>query len=213
MNWTEFLKQFFTVTTITGSITWLMKELGQILINRNQKKYELDLNLKTENYKSELNLTTEKFKSELGLLVEKANKLHIKRIERIEEMHSLLTDFYNDMQDLISTKIVTGMSMEEIAKQNFDYVIKAGKSGNVFVSYYSKNKLYFNIETCNLIDEIIELLQESYLNFSFKYKFGTISPDVEINHIKEATEKIREKVPKIKIELEANFREIIGVEK
>jgi len=38
-----------------------------------------------------------------------------------------------------------------------------------------------------------------------------MSAEFEIEQIKKATEKIREKVPKLKKELEENFRNIIGV--
>lgn len=72
--------------------------------------------------------------------------------------------------------------------------------------------MYFNLETCKLVDEIIQLLKESHSDFSFKYIFGHISPQLEMDNIKKATEKVRNKVPDVKEKLEKNFRDIIGVE-
>jgi tagatose-1,6-bisphosphate aldolase len=142
---------------------------------------------------------------------EKANKLHDKRIERIEEIYSLLTDFHSEMQNLISWKVVTGMSKEDIEKQEFDRIQKAGDTGNKFLNYYAKNKLYFNQETCSLIDEIIDLLRTSHLDLSHKYVFGRMPAQLEFENVRNASQSIRDKVPEVKEKLEANFRQIIGV--
>jgi len=212
MDWTKIFSEIGIVGIISGLVVWLIKQLGQRLIDKNSKNYELELQNKANLFKAELNHATEEFKSELGFLSQKAHKLHDKRIEKIEEIYSLLTDFYNDMHTLTTWKIVTGMSEQEVKQQNFDDTKKAEESGNIFLNFYSKNKLYFNDETCALIDEIIKLLKDSHSDFSFKYIFGPISADLEIERVKKATEQIREKVPEIKAKLEKNFREIIGVE-
>lgn len=201
MNWELILKDVGSVGVVAGLITWLIKQLGQNLINKDLKVYELELNKKAELYKQEL-----------SFLSQKANKLHDKRIERIEEIYSLLTDFHSDMNALVSWKVTTGMSNEEVKQQELDNVGKAGDSGNKFLSYYSKNRLYFNSDTCKFIDDIIKLLKDSHTDFSFKFIFGNISPQMEFENVKRATEGIRETVPKIKSELEYNFRKIIGVE-
>ena len=212
MDWTKIFSEIGIVGIISGLIVWLIKQLGERLMDKNAKTYELELQNKAELFRAELNHASEEFKSELEFLSQKANKLHDKRLERIEEIYSLLTDFYNDMYTLTTWKIVTGMSKEEVQQQEFDNTKKAEQSGNEFLTFYQKNKLYFNEETCGLIDEIIKLLKDSHSDFSFKYIFGPLSADIEIERVKRATEQIREKVPEIKLKLEKNFREIIGVE-
>lgn len=212
MDWNNILKDIGFVTIVSGLITWLIKSLGESYLSKNQKNYEQKLQNESENFKLSLNQTFEKYKSELQFLSEKANKLHDKRIDRIEELYYLLNDFHNDMQVLVSWKIVTGMTKEEIQQQEFDNVKKAESSGNKFLQYYTRHKLYFSIETCKLIDEIIRLLRESHTDFSFKFIFGAISAEMEYENVKKATEQIRVKVPEIKIKLEENFRKIIGVE-
>ncbi|MVO07768.1 hypothetical protein GOQ30_01155 [Flavobacterium sp. TP390] len=201
MNWELILKELGLLTIISGLITWLIKQLGQNLINKDLKTYELELNKKAELYKQEL-----------FLISQKASKLHDKRIDRIEELYYMLNDFHNDMQIIVSWKIVTGMTKEEVQQQELNNVKKAETSGNKFLIYYMRHKLYFNLETCKLIDEIINLLKESHADFTFKYIFGPTSAEMEYENIKNATNKIRVKVPEIKIKLEENFRKIIGVE-
>lgn len=200
MNWEEILKQIGFVGIIAGFITWLVKELGQSYLNKNLESYKLNLNQKSE-----------QFKKDLELIAQKANKLHEKRIDRIEQIYSLLTDFHNDMQNLTSWKIITGKSDDQIKQDEIDNVNKANESGSKFFDYYSKNKLYFNTETCEIIDNIQKILRSSHLDFSFKYMFN-LSPEMSFKNIQSATEKIREQVPILKIELENNFRKIIGVE-
>lgn len=212
MNWDSIVKDLGIVTIIAGLITWLIQKLGENLIVKGQKNYELKLNNESEKFKSELNQSLERYKSELNLIFEKSSKLHDKRIERIEELYYMINDFHNDMQLLVSWKIVTGMTNEEIKQEEFDNVKKAETSGNKFLLYYMRHKLYFSLETCILIDEIIKLLKESHSDFSFKYIFGPTSAEMEYQNVKSATEKIRVKVPNIKVKLEENFRKMIGVE-
>jgi len=212
MNWDLIIKDLGIVTIVAGLITWLIQKLGENLIAKSQKNYELKLNNESEKFKTELNQSLEKYKSELNLIFEKSSKLHDKRIERIEELYYMLNDFHNDMQILVSLKIVTGMQQEEIQQQEFDNVTNAEVSGNKFLMYFMRHKLYFNLETCILIDEIIRLLKESHSDFSFTFIFGATSAKMQYEKVKKATEKIRIKVPAIKVKLEENFRKIIGVE-
>ena len=143
MDWTKIFSEFGIVGIISGLVVWLIKQLGQRLIDKNSKNYEPELQNKANLFKAELNHATEVFKSELGFLSQKAHKLHDKRIEKIEEIYSLLTDFYNDMHTLTTWKIVTGMSEQEVKQQNFDDTKKAEESGNIFLNFYSKNKSLF----------------------------------------------------------------------
>jgi len=188
-----------------------MKQLGQSFLDKNIKSYELELQNKSDLFKAELNHSFEEFKTELEFISQKAHKLHDKRLDKIEKIYSLLTDFYNDMYTLTTWKVVTGMEKEEIEKQNFENTQQAETSGREFLEYYSKHKLYFNTETCGLIDEIIKLLKDNYSDFSFKYIFGPISAEFEYESVKKATAQIREKVPEVRTKLEKNFRDIIGV--
>lgn len=215
MNWTQIFKEISIVTLIagliTGAVTWLIKQLGQSIIDKNMRLYEQNLSNQSELFKQNLNQSFEEFKANLALMSEKANKLHDKRIERIEKIYSLLTDFYDDMFQLIAIKIVTGMSQEQIDKQDIENAQKASESGNLFLNYYSRNKLYFNPETCELIREISDLMKGVYGDLTMKYTFGRMPAQFEFETVKTASTKIRDKVPELKLKLEDNFRVIIGV--
>lgn len=211
MNTTELLENLGVFTIFGGLITWLIKSISQKALDKNLKAYELQLQNKAKLYQYELDQSIEKFKHELSLLSDKANKLHSKRLDRIEKIYEMLIDFQNDMTWLVSGRLVTGMSTQEIKDEEFQRAIKAEKAGAKLFEYYSKHKLYFNDETCSKIDEIIKLLNDSHSDFSFKYIFGAGSAEFEIDRIKKVTKTVREKVPAAKEELENNFRKIIGV--
>lgn len=59
-------------------------------------------------------------------------------LKRLTNYTHYLSDFYNDMFTLTTWKVVTGMTDEQIKKQEFDNTMKAGESGNKFLSYYDK---------------------------------------------------------------------------
>src|SRR5690606_25534192 len=149
-------------------IVWLIKQLGQRYIDKRVKAYELELQNKSDSYKAELNQSLEKYKSEIAFLSQKAFKLHDKRLERVEKLYSLLTDFYEDMYHLTTCKVGTGMSDKEISNQSFQTTKKAGESGTKLLKYYSKNKLYLNQDTCKLIEGSITLLKDSHFDFSYE---------------------------------------------
>jgi hypothetical protein len=76
--------------------------------------------------------------------------LHDKRIETIQELYEKLTEFYLDLDTLISWKNVTNLSEDDIKKQQFEEANKTFDSGSKFSRYYLMNKLYFSIEMCAL---------------------------------------------------------------
>ncbi|WP_034893237.1 hypothetical protein [Gillisia sp. Hel_I_29] len=212
MNWNAIIENLGIFGILAGFITWLIKAISQKALDKNLKAYELQLQNQANAYKNELDQSLEKFKNELQLLFEKANKLHSKRLDRIEKIYEMLIDFQNDMTWLVSGRLITGMTPEEVKEEEFQRAVQAEKAGAKLFDYYSKHKLYFNNETCSILDEIIKLLRDSHIDFSFKYIFGTGSAEFEIDRIKKVTETVREKVPKVRKELEENFRKIIGVE-
>lgn len=212
MDWNKIVEEIGVVTVISGLVVWLIKKLGEKYINQNMKNYEDKLQHKSDEFRAELNLIAEKYKSELHFLSQKATKLHDKRLENIEKLYSLLNDFYEDMVHLTTMKVTTGMTKEEIEKREFEITKNAEESGNKFISFYHRKKLFFDEGTCELIEEIITLLKDSYSDFSFKYIFGSLSPDFEMERVKRATEKIKEKTPVVQRKLESNFRDILGVQ-
>lgn len=207
----EIFEKLGILGVLGALIIYLVQQLSLHLLNRDIKKYELEINQETEKFKNELNLSLEKHKSELNLIYTKASKLHDKRLDHIAEIYSLLTEFHDYMQLLIGMKNTTGMTEEEKTHEELKDLKNSEIAGNQFLKYYSKHKLYFELEICSNIEEIIKLLRESHVDFSFKYIFGIGSPEFEMDKIKGISKNVREKVPELKKDLEKSFRELLGV--
>lgn len=195
----------------SGSFAWLVRELIKHLLSKNILSYKNELDSKTEQYKIDLSQSLRQFEHDLEIIASKTTRLHEKRLERIENLYSYLIEYETEMNNMVSGKIVTGMTDEEVKRMEFEDVRKAGEAGQTFFEYYNKNKLFFNKDTCDLIEEIISNLKTSHQGVSLKYVFQNISPEMNYQNYKKAGEMVREVVPKIKLKLEDNFRTIIGV--
>lgn len=89
MDWNKILTDIGIVGIISGLLVWLIKQLGQLFIDKNLSLYKQELQNKSDLYKFELNQVFEKYKTELAFLSQKAFKLHDRRLEKIDELYSL----------------------------------------------------------------------------------------------------------------------------
>jgi hypothetical protein len=200
MGWV-IIKYLGVFTGIGGALIYLFKTLG---------KHFLDQNL--EIYKIQLIRQLESHKAELELINLKQSRLHEKRIETIQELYEKLTEFYLDLDTLISWKNVTNLSEDDIKKQQFEEANKTFDSGSKFNRYYLMNKLYFSIEMCAALDEIIKEMRSCQYDLTIQYQWMNLSADLQLNFFKQAKEKLEKEVPILKEQIETKFREILGVE-
>jgi hypothetical protein len=74
------------------------------------------------------------------------------------------------------------------------------------------NKLYFSIEMCAALDEIIKEMRSCQYDLTIQYQWMNLSADLQLNFFKQAKEKLEKEVPILKEQIETKFREILGVE-
>lgn len=187
-------------TGIGGALTYLLKTLGKQFMDQNLEIHKMQLNQQLESHKAELELINIK-----------QSRLHDKRIDTIQELYEKLTEFYMDLDTLIRWKNVTGLSDEEIKKQQFEEANKTFESGSKFSRYYLMNKLYFSKEMCATIDEIIKEMRSCQYDLTIQYQWMNLSADLQMNSFKQAKEKLEKQVPMLKEQIETKFREILGV--
>lgn len=201
METTQLLWNLGVFTAIGGALTYLIKTLGKHFMNQNLEIHKMQLNQRLESHKSELELINVK-----------QSRLHDKRIETIQELYEKLTEFYLDLDTLIRWKNVTGLSDEEIKKQQFEEANKTFESGSNFNKYYLMNKLYFSKEMCVTIEQIIKEMRYCQYDLTIQYQWMNLSADLQMNSLKQAKEKLEKEVPMLKEQIETKFREILGVE-
>lgn len=201
MTTINLLEDLGIFTGMTIAITWLIKTLGKHLIDKNLKIHELMLNQQLE-----------KYKSELLLINEKESKLHDRRLDRIQELYSLLTDFYSDLNTLTRWRKTTGMSDDEVKKQQLEDAKQTFTSGHEFSMFYEKNKLYFSPSTCSTIEELLKIMRECQYDLTIHYQWMNLPVDLQFQHFEQAKDQLTNKVPELKKELEKDFRSILRVE-
>jgi hypothetical protein len=201
MDWLTLLKDLGVFSGFVLAITYLLKTLGKHFMDQNLKIHEMQLNQQLQ-----------KHKSELDLVLQKALKLHDHRLEKIQQFYHLLVEFHIDINQLIMIKNVTGKTDEEIKQMKIEEVKKMYESGHEFSVFYQKNKLFFSKETCKLIDELLQIMKSSQFDLSIQYQWMNLSFDLIHESFQKGKEKIESIIPKLKEQLEDNFRNILGVE-
>lgn len=177
------------------------------------KDYEKKIEERYKEKDREFSLIIENHKKELDLVYFKSSKLHDKRLDIISDLYSKLVLLEFGMKELTKPmKLATGND-EKDAQIEKDLEKTAGNAYNDFHLFFSKHRIFFSTEIASLIDKIREEYFESLFNYTYRrrYTYFDKAPShytVEI----EATNKVFEEIPKLKIEIENEFREIMNVD-
>lgn len=106
--------------------------------------------------------------------------------------------------------------IEHSREPDKDEKLKAAtESGNKFVNFYMRNKIYFPPEICGTIEDIQDELKSTYDEFGIYRPFdpGPRDPHQDIERWNNAWKRVTEdEVPELKRELEDHFRDLLGVE-
>jgi len=204
----------FTIgsSIIVSTVIYFGKKILDQYLKRDLVKFKNKLI--TENVKANLEIEKqiENYKATLNLFNSKQIQLYSKQASIIETLYTYLTDVHWKMLDLTALlRNVTGKDDETISAEELERVDKTAEAGKIFFEYYRKNKIYFNQETCLLIESIQEKFRESHTDYSFKYLYGLPPSELTYNMAKNANEKVRDEIPKLLKTLENDFRECLGV--
>ena len=150
------------------------------------------------------------FQSELDKEQVRFSDLHTTRAEVISEVYSKLIKFDEDVRVLAHPTIRRG----ELTRE--EEIERAGVSGEEFRRYCRKHMIYFSPETCETMEQIISQYKDVFHDYSVN---RVHEPDKTRYDPKKRIEKINidwesvteNEVPELKSELEAQFRELLGV--
>ncbi|HGH7175505.1 TPA: hypothetical protein ACJMKJ_003052 [Bacillus wiedmannii] len=185
------------------------------VLNRQINENQLALNKQLEDHKTVLTRQIDEHKSKLQKLENKHqiifNKLHENRAETIKELYSKFVDLENKMISLTKLFQAAGeKSMQEKADE-------ALSSYEVFLNFYSVNRIYFNEDVCDLIDKIEKEIRKILINTGV-YELNKIKSGPGSNVSNEQTQiwmgnwkRVEEYIPQLKNALEKEFRKLLGV--
>lgn len=220
INWNIIIEVVGVSGVVTGGAAWLIKKLGTHYFDRGLKKYELELNQKADNYRLELNKQLEAHKlgldkqlethkAELNILHAKQDKLQIKRLEVMSELYKRIVNLDMRMQEMTAFMKQVFKDAEE---EENERVKNAGDAYNDFFLYYMEHKIFFSKDVSEALADLRDKYYSSYMDYTFKYRFGINNFEINRENFDKASETVKELIPPIKEKIEAEFRNLAGVE-
>lgn len=210
INWTEILSNVGVFGLITGAISWLVKALGQNIIDRRFTAFEKELDIKSQEYQAALNADLESHKAKLNIEHTQYLKLHEKRLE-------IMTELYQRISTLDSAMITLTARMKPLPEgqtpqqQDWEHMNVAHEAYTYLHAYYEGHKIFFNEVNCDLLDKLIEKYREGFFDGTVRQRIGTSDPEFTSASAKKASETVREHIPPIRKSLEDEFRATLGV--
>jgi hypothetical protein len=170
------------------------------------------LSLDLERFKGELKATHEKelerLRADLRLAAFRQEttfaKLHDKRAEVIAELYAKLATVNGAMHELLSPLEVDGGAGREKREKS------AAEAGNDFRRYYDRHLIYFDESLCNLLHSFSQDMMRAWVIHLHNPTTGEGGINRWEPRMK-AWERLNEQVPKIRTEIEQNFRQLLGL--
>jgi hypothetical protein len=195
MEWSNLFQYIATFAISSGLIAWIIRSIINSFLKRD-----------IENYKNKLMESQIRF-----------TKLHEERATVIRDLYYKLVELDDNLKSLICPLQLAG---DINLKKKFK---KSTKAGNNFLDFSHKNRIYFNNEINDIIDKINSLMKRAFYDFRSAQEMDELSKQVSsrkegswINKEKmekwnKAWDTITLEIPKLKEQLEKEFREILGV--
>lgn len=180
------------VTAICGLIVFLIRAVVKVLIERDVEKFKAQLQLSVK--EREIQFST----------------LHIKRAKIITQLYSKLVDVHTAMEAFIKDH-----SGDLNSPKRQEALSKLGE----LKDFTSKNRIYFDDQICELLDDIITKLghidMDKFLANDFKNVAnftGNIEDAKESEKLKkEIWDTVHNTVPVLQEQLRKKFQKLLGV--
>jgi hypothetical protein len=193
-----------TTTAIISILGYFGKNIFQHYLDKDIEKFKLSLQNEVNLAQLKRDKEIENYKTDLNVILNKQIALQNKKAEVIEKLYGLLAEFNKCMVELTAeVKIIKGQTIEEKQENEIKEIDEAAKKGNAFLDYFRLKKIYFDKDTCLLIDGLnreFKMAYSGYLTSKPSYRFD-----------KDAFETINNKVPPLLTNLEIEFRKMLGV--
>lgn len=210
IDWGQILSNLGIFGLITGAITWLLKNLGQDLIARRFKAYEKELDIKSKEFQSELDADLETHKAKLEIEHTQYLKLHEKRLEIMVELYKKIAELDRKMHIMtaIMKPIPYGVDPNKMEQEQIN---AASTAYHDFQTFYLDNKIFFNADTCKIIDSLRALYWDSWWDGTMRQRLSVSDFKFNYESAKKASETVKNSIPTVTAKLEDEFRKILGV--
>lgn len=199
-------------TIFVSAIGFIAKKVIEQILNKDLEKFKN--NLKAENDKAKIifEKEIESYKADLNLLYSKQIKLYSKKTEVIEHLYKKLVNLNYNMLDMTALfRNITGKDEQTVQQEELERVNNAAESGTKFFNFYASNKIYFDKETCSLIEDLQNQFRDVHSDYSFRHTFGMPPSEMTYDMAKKTSERVRKDIPNLMEKLEDEFRLSLGV--
>lgn len=197
---------------IVSIVGYLGKRIIEQVLNKDLENFKNNLHSENEKAKLVFEKEIEGYRANLNLVFNKQIQLYTKKSEVIENLYHKLVELNLAILEMtLSFRNVTGKERQQIQKEEFERINDAAEKGNEFFKYYSSNKIYFDKDTCLLVEDVQKNFKEAHSDYSFKHTFGLSPSEMTYEMAKKASERVRTEIPKIMEKLEDEFRLTLGV--
>lgn len=202
------------VNTVANLLTFVIDEIGIFAVGatvvgwvaRDLISQHFDKEL--SKYQSEIDRELKRYQTELEKDKLQFSELHTQRAEITAELYERFVEFEEDMRSLTDL-------MERSDEPPKDEKLKtAAESGNQFINFYMRNKIYFPPQICETVEELNEEMRDIFVTFRIYRPYdGSPSGPKNVDRWHESWKRVTEdEVPELKSELEDHFRDLLGVE-
>lgn len=207
MDWSSAIQNIGVFGVGSGILAYLIKQLFAISINRDLEKFKSDLKLLTIEHQI------------------KYSRLHSERAEILKNIYQKIVELQSTVNQIIYIRKTFPRTEDRVQQlqnlaEEFKLLTERVKE---FSAYFELNKLFFNEVLCQLIDNLLERFWNIYRLMNIVppipdhpiYKAHNFSlEDFFVSENKEAISFLdmnNEEIPKLKQELENQFRNLMGV--
>ncbi|WP_271968451.1 hypothetical protein [Halorubrum ezzemoulense] len=136
------------------------------------------------------------------------SELHTQRAEITAELYERFVEFEEDMKSLTHPVDLPNEPSKDEKRG------EATESGDQFMYFYRKHKIYFPPHICETVEELNQELKDVFMTFKVHRPYDAPPGDsYETEKWRESWKTVTEdEVPELKSELEDHFRDLLGVE-
>jgi hypothetical protein len=209
----DLTEYFLGVSFITGLLGYLGKKVVETFLAARLKSHEQALQANLERHKSEFQLEIEREKARLQQLSNEHSvrfqDLHVRRAEIIEKIYA---DIFN--LDLALRSLLREFQLVNEADPA-QKIATIGKLHDELMRYFGPRGIFLSERSAEILDEMLTVTKDVFLDVS-TYTADPNHPEYAQTMLERreqwesARQKYRQSFTKLKVELGAQFRRLIG---
>lgn len=192
---------------IIGAITWLIRSIINQILSQDIEKFKTNLqsDSQQELLRLQSSLQLVQFEHQVRF-----SKLHERQAEIIAEIYSRLVELHRAAKNFVELSIFTDNDKNKERIKHLWTVV------DNFMDYFEKHEIYFDEKVCSEINKLKMILSGACSNLisfvHFENNFKDKIPFEQIhNEWKRANGIMQNDVAQLKLTLQENFRNVLGV--